>query len=381
MEVLYLPGYSNGNPYLRQLRTHLAEYDVDVVIPEGSTTISILGLFSLFPILGAVRKHGRPDVLHLHWIHAFIVPRDRANWLSIPLAVQFVFELLVVKALGVRIVWTVHNLRDHERRADRVELGVRHLLVRLADAVIVHCESIVDTIIDTYRLPDEASEKFSAIHHGHYLDNYQDVVSRETAREFIDAEDDETVFLFFGRIRPYKNVPELLRTFEELDEETARLVVVGNPIDESLAEEIQELAAADDRVELVLEFVPDEDVQLYMRAADAVVLPFSEILTSGSTILAMSFGRTVVVPDIGCVSDLTDHNPVQRSLTYDSSDPDGLRHAMERSMTVDLEAVGEANRARAEELDWDSVAVRTARLYRRTHPRTDAALADPVPAG
>jgi beta-1,4-mannosyltransferase len=380
MQVLYLPGYSSGNPYLRQLQSHLADEDVDVVIPEGSAAISIFGLFSLFPILGAVHRYGKPDVLHLHWLHPFIVAKDRSSWLSGPLAVQFFLELLVLKALGVRIVWTVHNLKDHERRAGGTEMVVRHGLGRLADSIVVHGESVVDTVMDAYRLPERARQKFVAIQHGNYLDNYPNEVSRESAREFVDADDDETVFVYFGRIRPYKNVPELVRTFRELDDEKLRLVVVGMPNSDALASEIERLAGDDERISLVLEFVDNEDVQLYMNAADAVVLPFSEILTSGSTILAMSFGRAVVVPDIGCVGELTAHDPAQASITYDPADPDGLRQAMCTVRDVDTEAIGAANRTFAKSLDWETVAERTASVYRGAYPRTERPVPVATPA-
>ena len=380
MQVLYLPGYSSGNPYQRRLRSHLADEDVDVVIPEGSSSIPFFGLFSLFPVLGAVHRYGRPDVLHLHWLHPFLVQENRSKWLCVPLAVQFLLELLVVKALGIRLVWTVHNLRDHERRADRTERIVRHLLGRLADGIVVHGESVVETVVEEYRLPERAAAKVVAIQHGHYLDDYPNEVSRASARESLDVDDDETVLLYFGRIRPYKNVPELLRTFREMDDESLRLLVVGLPNGDPLAEEIRSLAAEDDRIELVLEFVDDEDVQRYMNAADAVVLPFTEILTSGSTILAMSFGRPVVVPDLGCVGELTTHDPVQSSLTYDPTDPDGLRTALERVTAVDTEAVGAANLARAKEFDWASVAARTAAVYRGAYAREESALPVPTPA-
>ena len=380
MQVLYLPGYGNGNPYQRQLQSALAERNVEAIIPDGFSPISVFGMFSVLPILGTFRQYGRPDVLHLHWVHPFIVPHERSRWASVPLAFQFLLELLVVNALGVRIVWTVHNLRDHERRADGVDMAVRHVLGRLVDSIVVHGESVVDTVVDAYRLPTGAVEKVAVIEHGHYLDTYQNEVSPQTAREFLNVGDDETVFLYFGRIRPYKNVPELVRTFKQLDDDSLRLVIVGHADDDALGGEIRRLARDDDRIELVFEFVPNGDIQLYMNAADTVVLPFSEILTSGSTILAMSFGRSVVVPDIGCVGELTDHDPTQRSLTYDPDDPDGLRRAMERTLTVDVEAVGDANRTRAEELDWASVAVRTAAVYRGTHPQEDAEPTVPVPA-
>lgn len=41
-----------------------------------------------------------------------------------------------------------------------------------------------------------------------------------------------------------------------------------------------------------------------MNAADAVVLPFENVLSSGLALLAMTFGRGLVAPEIGCVEAL-----------------------------------------------------------------------------
>ena len=41
-----------------------------------------------------------------------------------------------------------------------------------------------------------------------------------------------------------------------------------------------------------------------MNASDVVVLPFRDILTSDSAILAMSFGKPVITPAIGCTLDI-----------------------------------------------------------------------------
>ena len=51
---------------------------------------------------------------------------------------------------------------------------------------------------------------------------------------------------------------------------------------------------------LALRYIPDAELQVWLRAADVVVLPFRDILTSGSAILALSFGRAVVAPALGC---------------------------------------------------------------------------------
>ncbi len=52
---------------------------------------------------------------------------------------------------------------------------------------------------------------------------------------------------------------------------------------------------------LALETIPDDQMQVYLRAADAVVLPYRDVLSSGSAILAMTFGQPVIAPAIGCL--------------------------------------------------------------------------------
>ncbi|MEZ4597387.1 MAG: glycosyltransferase [Chloroflexota bacterium] len=47
--------------------------------------------------------------------------------------------------------------------------------------------------------------------------------------------------------------------------------------------------------------VPDDRMQVFLRAADVMVLPYRDVLTSGSAILAMTFGLPVVAPRIGCL--------------------------------------------------------------------------------
>src|SRR5690606_13968506 len=54
-----------------------------------------------------------------------------------------------------------------------------------------------------------------------------------------------------------------------------------------------------DRITLVDEYVPDEKVNLYFSAADVVVLPYLRASQSGIAHIAMSFGKPVVVSEVG----------------------------------------------------------------------------------
>jgi glycosyltransferase involved in cell wall biosynthesis len=359
MDVLMLPDYSDGNPYQRRLRDALEARSVSVSMTKGECFALLFGGFRLLPILGALREHGRPDVLHLHWIYPFTIGKHRP--LTLAKGIQFLLELAVVRLLGVRIVWTVHNLEEHERRAPRLDRWYRHLLVRLSGRLIVHCESARTAVVDAYDLSPALREKIQIVPHGHYIDCYTDETTPAAARAELDVDRDTTLFLYFGRIREYKNVPALVSAFKQLDRSDATLLVVGSPRNAEVAARITARCDPDDNVRTEFRFVPEDEIQVYMNAADVVTLPFSELLTSGSTMLAMSFGNPVVVPAIGCVDTLVTGDC---GFTFDPTVDGSLRDVLAQTMDADLEAVGAANYARAAEFDWGPIGAETASLYR-----------------
>jgi glycosyltransferase involved in cell wall biosynthesis len=314
----------------------------------------------LLPLLGAVADHGKPDVFHINWLHRHFVTGSRL--VTTLLAFRLLFELVALRLMGVELVWTVHNLVEHSRRLPRLELAVRRVAAQLCDRIIVHCDSARELVVDTYRLPATTAERVEVVPHGNYLDSYPDDIGRERARESLGFDDGETVYLYFGLIRRYKNVPELVRTFSTIDDPDARLLVVGNPMRDDLEREVRALCERDDRATCVLEFVPDEEIQRYMNAADAVVLPFDDVLTSGTAILAMSFGKALVAPRAGCVAELLDGDD---TLGYAPENPDGLRESLLAALDADLEAAGERNHDIALSLDWAGIADRTVRVYAR----------------
>ena len=55
-----------------------------------------------------------------------------------------------------------------------------------------------------------------------------------------------------------------------------------------------------------LEFIPENEVQLFFNASDIVVLPYKKILTSGSALLALSFGNYILAPASGNILDIMD---------------------------------------------------------------------------
>ncbi|MEO7119021.1 MAG: glycosyltransferase [Candidatus Limnocylindrales bacterium] len=352
MKVLFLPDYTEANAYQRELAAALRMRGVAVAAdPTGRRRI--------LPVLGAIRRHGRPNIIHLHWTEPYIAGgQTEVNRVK---AMRTLTELRLLKAAGVRVVWTAHDLSRHDRAVDPAELAFNRSLVRLCDAVIVHCEAAGKALLAALDLNGGVSARMHVIPHGHYVGAYPDTIGRDEARQRLGVPADARVFSFVGWVRPYKGVTELLDAFGRLDAPGARLVIAGKPGDLAFAAEVEAAAAADARVVTRLGFVPDDELQLYLNAADVVALPYREIFTSGSVLLAMSFGRAVIVPRRGCIGETVDESG---ALLYDADDPVGLSGALSRAMTADLEAMGTHNTARLPEFSWSRIASLTVDVYR-----------------
>ncbi len=361
MKVLFLPDYSAANAYQRALTDGLESRGVSVSAdPTGSRRV--------LPVVEALRRHGRPDVLHIHWTEPYIA--GGSSKVSRVKAKRTLVELRLAKRSGIGLVWTAHDLFRHDRREDPNELAFMRSLFELVDTVIVHCSAAADGLLQTLGVGEAGRAKIAIIPHGHYKGAYADDVTREEARDRLGLPAEAKVISFVGWVRSYKGVWELYEAFTKLDEPDARLVIAGQAVDGAYAARLTAAAKGDERIHLSLGFVEDDDLQLYLRAADVVAAPFLEIFTSGSVLLAMSFERAVIAPRRGCVTDVLDE---QGGILYDADDPQGLEGALRTAMDVDLEAMGRHNAADLSRFDWERVADATRDVY-------EAALKGPEPA-
>lgn len=352
LSVLMLPDYSGSNPYQHELQSGLEANGISVTISNS------IGMFAV--LTAVLAQERRPDVVHLHWLEPFTI--NDSQLLTILSGFRLTIELVILRILGVTVIWTIHNLVEHRQRAPQLERAIKHIVVRLCHGSIVHCTAAREAAIREYRLPRRVENKFSVIPHGHYIDVYPNDRSSESAKNRLEIPFDEStvVFLYFGLIRPYKNVSGLIEAFKNLENEHARLLIVGNPLHDSLEMGIRDRCADDDRIHTVLEYVPDDEIQDYMNATDAVVLPFEKVLTSGSALLAMSFGNAVIAPEIGCVGDVLDPDG---GFTYDPDEDRGLLTAMEQALNADLETMGRYNYQKAEQYDWKRIGQQTRDIY------------------
>jgi glycosyltransferase involved in cell wall biosynthesis len=347
MRVLICPDFRATNPYQQLLATAVSHQNITV----------LWGKHGRFTLLKSLRY--KPDLIHLHWTAPFWL--DGHPLRSRVAALRFLAELLEAKRRGVKLVWTAHNLHDHERTNPRLEHAVNRWLCRLVDRVLVHCAAAETAVLQTYRLPAAFRRHITVTGHGNFIGVYENGVSRAKARRRFSLPAEAPVFLFFGQIRPYKGVPALLDAFRRLEMAAAHLLIAGRPADAALAASLREASREHPRIGLHLRFIPDAAIQHFMNAADVVVLPFRDISTSSTVILAMSFGKAIVAPPFGCLPQILD----ERGCCFYDPGEEGLAEALRQVRMADWGRMGRHNLALARRLDWDEIGRRTAEVYRR----------------
>jgi len=347
MKAVFIPDGREGNPYQKLLSRALSD--------EG-VSVNFGTMFRLFSVSKSCWRYWKPDVLHLHWHHPFLLGGNAIKTLI--KSVSFVSELLILKLFGVKIVWTVHNITNHEEKFRSMELFFSKILSRLCDRIIVHSPAAKKKVIEVYG----ANINFSivVIPHGNYINNYKNVVNKSDARNQLKIGIEDLVYLYFGQVRPYKGISELVDAFKKLDTPQTKLLIAGKPLNDEVAQNILKGCKGNKNIKTFFEFIPDNEIQIYMNAADVVVLPYRDILTSGAVILAMSFGKPIIVPAIGCIPDVLDS---EGGILYDPSEKEGLLKAMKRVLDANLKKMGEHNFELAKRLRWDDIAKRTCEVY------------------
>lgn len=244
----------------------------------------------------------RPDdVVHIHWPSFLYQPRG-----SYPRVLayfcRFLLLLVLVRWRAGALWWTAHNLLPHERcKLPVLDVLGRHAVIRLAQRVLVHgaqAEAVLCT-----RFP-AVKGKCLRIPHGNWIDHYPTPPGKAAARAELGLAPGAYIYLQFGQCKPYKNLEGLLAAFARYRADDAVLLIAGSFADPDYLASVAALAAQDKRVRLDARYIPDEELVSYLAACDVVCMPYREILTSGTAMLALSLSRPVLSVDRGFLRDV-----------------------------------------------------------------------------
>jgi glycosyltransferase involved in cell wall biosynthesis len=106
-------------------------------------------------------------------------------------------------------------------------------------------------------------------------------------------------------------------------------------------------------VRTFLGYIADDDIQNFFRSADVVVFPFKNTQTSGSLMLAMSYGCPVIAPRIATLPEYMDSD---MGFLFDPESPGALEQALDAAARAPLPSMAVNARRRAESMRWDTMA-------------------------
>ena len=350
MRVAWFPKTSelSGNPYWIRLQEVLEAEGVEFETSHSSFWLTRRWLLD-----------NRRDVAVLHF--HFIQPQYTGsnNRVSPRRLFKFISDLILARLLGYHLVWTLHDLMPTwPKEPQWLESLARVAMAMLAQDVIVHCREAQRLLALNFR----RSWGVTVLPLPSYLDEYPNDISPTEARSRLQIIPDRFVYAFIGGIRPNKGLEELIKAFSQIEDPQALLLIAGKtwPPDEYI-KSLENLASGDGRILLRAEEIPDNEMQNYLKAADIIVFPFKRVLTSSSVILAMSFGRPVIVPRLGCPPELVGNDA---GILYDPDDPPALSLALRQALSTDLIAMGVCAAEKVNIHNWEDLARETLEIYR-----------------
>jgi D-inositol-3-phosphate glycosyltransferase len=280
--------------------------------------------------------------------------------------------MLYYKVLGKRVALTAHNVNQAKRDStdtwlNRITLRIQY---HLCDDIFVHTRKMKDELIREFGVKDRSVTVIR-----HPINNaFPDTsLSPSEAKRRLGLEDAHKTILCLGKIKPYKGIEYLLQAFKKLAAEDMqyRLVIAGEVQkgSESYLESLVQMTPVELKKGLVIlktQFIPDKDMELYLKAADVLVLPYKDIFQSGVLFLGYSFGLPVIATDVGSFRE----EIIQGETGYlcRPGDPEDLVIAVDTYFASDLFKDLTVRRGRLKEYananhSWNAVAELTRNAY------------------
>jgi len=302
-----------------------------------------------------------PQTFHILWEYKFPL-FDRT------------FLLLYYKLLGKKIVFTAHNVNRAERDGvdsllNRLSLRVQYHLV---DHIFVHTKSMQDQLVRSFGI---SQNKVTVIPFGSGGMVPNSSLTPAEAKMQLGLGEDSRTILFFGRIARYKGLDLLVDAFERVavHDRSYRLIIAGDP----MAEWAQHWNEVHDTIEsspvrqqVIQEVrrIADDEMEIYFKAADVLVLPYRQIFQSGVLFMSHTFGLPVIA---------TDHDAFRDDIVEGTNgyvcrpdDPQDLARTIEAYFSSDLFRSLNERRAGIQNLlrmshSWEIVARTTGDVYAR----------------
>jgi glycosyltransferase involved in cell wall biosynthesis len=328
--------------------------------PQVSRVTKVLRVLNYYFRLICYAAKAKPAIFHILWNNKIEI-FDRT------------LLMLYYKLLGKCLILTAHNVDKSKRDGGRSFLNRFSLTwqYRSSDHIFVHTEKMKTELVTEFGV---AKEKVSVIPFGINNTVPNTSLSTADAKQQLGINKDEKTLLFFGNIAPYKGLEYLVSAFIELSKECSiyRLIIAGSvkncqtywrAVEQSII-----LSGVGERIIRKIEYVPDEDTEIYFKAADVLVLPYTYIFQSGVLFLGYGFGLPAIASNTGSMQE--DVIPGKTGFIHEAKNAAALAEAIRVYFRSDIyrnldETKRKIRDYANERYSWAIVGEMLDRVYRR----------------
>jgi glycosyltransferase involved in cell wall biosynthesis len=326
--------------------------------PEASLPKKIRRVAAYYRRLLQYAATAKPKVFHILWNNKFEL-FDRT------------LLMLYYQLLGKKVVLTSHNVNIGKRDLNDSWLNRFSLKIQygLSDHIFVHTEKMKVELLSDFGIRES---KVSVIPFGINNTVPNTTLTTLQAKQQLGVSSNDKALLFFGNIAPYKGLEYLIAAFTEIlkRDGSYRLIIVGKPKgSEDYWNQIQQSIERNgirDRIIEKIEYVPDEETELFFKAADVLILPYTRIFQSGVLFLGYSFGLPAIAADIGTLKEEIIEG--KTGFVFKAQDSSDLASVIDKYFETESFRNLESRRPEIREYanerySWDKVAVITTTVY------------------
>lgn len=275
------------------------------------------------------------------------------------------FEGIVLGAcfrlLSSRYIYTAHNVLPHNKENSCFYRWLYRVMYRIPHIILVHTTHAKHQILAQFGLPER---KITVISIGLNEEMPVTQLTRKEARKRLGFSDGERLILFFGKADEYKGLDTLLKAFDQLDLSSTKLLISGWFPDPSYRRRIihaMDTARRWPDIHLYEGFIPNEEVEVFFKSADVLVLPYRNIYQSGVIFLAFQFGLPLVATDVGSLREYVEK---ETGVITETNDARGVAEGIRRFFETQDRFVRDRIALKAQKYRWDKICQEIVPLYR-----------------
>lgn len=337
ISLRFWPDWRSANPYQRHFNDALVSYGVC-----ASTGVEF--------DLSWLRTNRRlVDIIHLHWPEG-IWRRGGYVWKEWLHLARLWCYLVLARRMGYTIVWTIHNLGDHEMVTKSDQVGYR-LLMRYSHILITHSRHAGNEI----RAKIGPSTSLVVMSHGNFSGAYPQPRPRVTVIKEFGLDPDRPIVACLGNIRTYKGVDIAVDAVARLGAKV-QLVVAGKPHEQFDLGVLESACQRFDWLHLVPRHLSAQEYADLSAVSDLILLPYRHITGSGALFSAWTFSRMAIASDLPFFAEAREQFPGAVEL-FEAGNAVSLGACIMRCLEIPADVRSDAADKAMRDTSWDRVIV------------------------